>query len=171
MAEKSVPEQGKMKAKGWSCRRIRSTLIAIYIFSLFLSACVSNPVWIPIHQAPEGVYPGEHWQKIERPEQLGWSSEKLLLAQEYSKKIGSAAVMIVQDGVVVAAWGDVERNFQCHSMRKSLLSGLIGIHVDDGDIDLSATLAQLGIDEQKRQFDKIVEFSELGDFIWEVPAF
>ena len=154
-----------MKAKGWSCRRIRSTLIAIYIFSLFLSACVSNPVWIPIHQAPEGVYPGEHWQKIERPEQLGWSSEKLLLAQEYSKKIGSAAVMIVQDGVVVAAWGDVERNFQCHSMRKSLLSGLIGIHVDEGDIDLSATLAQLGIDDDAPSLTPEEKQATVGDLI------
>jgi tetratricopeptide (TPR) repeat protein len=55
--------------------------------------------------------------------------------------------MVAYDGAVVVAWGDVERRYMCHSVRKSLLSGLIGIHVDAGHIDLEETLAQLGIDD------------------------
>ena len=94
-----------------------------------------------------GVYPGETWEKATSPEQLGWSSEKLATAQEYSEKIGLAAVMIVDDGVVVDSWGDITRDYQCHSMRKSLISALYGIYVSDGKIDTSKTLKELGIDD------------------------
>jgi CubicO group peptidase (beta-lactamase class C family) len=165
MGEKSMPAHGTMIWKGWPRPKIPSTLIAICSFSLLLAACAPKPVWAPIHRAPEGVYPGEHWQKAESPEQLGWSSEKLLLAHEYSKKIGSAAVMIVDDGVVVDAWGDITRNFQCHSMRKSLLSGLIGIHVDEGHIDLSETMAQLGIDDDEPSLTPEEKQATVGDLI------
>ena len=94
------------------------------------------------------VYPGETWQEAKTPEELGWSSEKLTKAREYSERIGSAAVMIVDDGVVVDAWGDITRTYQCHSMRKSLLSALYGIYVAEGKIDISKTLGELGIDDQ-----------------------
>jgi len=94
-----------------------------------------------------GIYPGETWQRATSPEQLGWSSEKLAAARAYSEKIGSAAVMIVDDGVVVDAWGDITRNYMCHSIRKSLISALYGIYVADGKIDTSKTLKELDIDD------------------------
>ena len=110
-------------------------------------ACSPKPVWLPYDGISKAIYPNEHWQKAIEPEQLGWSSEKLALAHQYSKKIGSDAVIIVEDGVVVDTWGDITRQFLCHSLRKSLLSGLIGVHVDEGRIDLSKTMAELGIDD------------------------
>ena len=73
------------------------------------------------------VYPGESWQKAKSPELLGWSSEKLAAARVYSKQIGSAAVVIVEDGIVLDAWGEFARKYQIHSMRKPLMSALIGI--------------------------------------------
>jgi CubicO group peptidase (beta-lactamase class C family) len=94
-----------------------------------------------------GVYPGEVWQEATTPEELGWSSEKLAKAREYSERIGSAAVMIVDDGVVVDSWGDITRNYMCHSVRKSLLSALYGIYVAEERIVLSKTLRELGIDD------------------------
>ncbi|UCH06271.1 MAG: nucleoside hydrolase [Deltaproteobacteria bacterium] len=69
------------------------------------------------------------------PEKLGWSSAKLAEARNFSKKIRSAAVMIVDDGVVVDAWGDIKQNYYCHSIRKSLLSALIVIHIEEGNIE------------------------------------
>jgi CubicO group peptidase (beta-lactamase class C family) len=93
------------------------------------------------------VYPGAEWAWASSPESLGWSSDKLAAARAYAERIGSAAVMIVNDGVVVDAWGDLERKYQCHSMRKSLISALYGIYVADGRIDLTRTLEDLGIDD------------------------
>lgn len=79
---------------------------------------------------------------------MGWSSAKLALAQDYAKRIGSAAVMVIDDGIVVAAWGDMTHKYFCHSMRKSLMSTLYGVYVADGKIDLGATLEELGIDDK-----------------------
>jgi CubicO group peptidase (beta-lactamase class C family) len=99
-------------------------------------------------QAPQpAVYPGAEWTWASSPERLGWSSEKLALARAFAERIGSAAVMIVDNGVVVDGWGDLAYRYPCHSMRKSLMSALYGIYVAEGRIDLTRTLADLGIDE------------------------
>ena len=111
------------------------------------------------------VYPGKNWQKTSTPEQLGWSSEKLAAARTYSEKIGSAAVMIIDDGVVVDAWGDITRKFECHSMRKSLLSALIGIHVEGGHIDMSKTMEELGIDDNEPSLTATEKQATVADLI------
>ena len=58
--------------------------------------------------------------------------------------------MIVVDGVVLDEWGDTAKRFNVHSIRKSFLSALYGIHVKDGRIRLTDTLADLGIDDNER---------------------
>jgi len=98
--------------------------------------------------AQSPVYPVADWASTDNPESMGWSSAKLAAAQAYAKRIGSAAVMVVDDGVVVAAWGDVTHKYLCHSMRKSLMSALYGIYVAEGKIDLKTTLKELGIDDK-----------------------
>ena len=55
--------------------------------------------------------------------------------------------MIIVDGLVLNQWGQTTRRFRCHSIRKSFLSALYGIHVKEGRIDLSKTLQTLGIDD------------------------
>ncbi len=110
-------------------------------------ACHTTPHWAPYDGTKQDVYPTKHWQKAKTPEQLRWSSEKLAAAREYSKQIDTAAFMIVDNGVVVDAWGDVTKNFQCHSMRKSIISATISVHVDQGNLDLSKTIEELGIDD------------------------
>jgi len=157
------PRNAKLKGLSW--RHILANLIPVCILWLSLPGCAPKPLWVSFDRMAEAVYPGEHWQKAESPEQLGWSSEKLLLAREYAKKIGSDAVMIVDDGIVVDAWGDITKNFQCHSMRKSLLSGLIGIHSDEGNIDLTKTMAQLGIDDYEPSLSPIEKQATVGDLI------
>ena len=97
--------------------------------------------------APDEIFPGDQWTWAESPEALGWSSEKLADARAYADRIGTAAVMIVDDGIVVTSWGDHVKSYRCHSMRKSLVSALYGVYVDEGTIDLSNTLAELGIDD------------------------
>jgi CubicO group peptidase (beta-lactamase class C family) len=97
--------------------------------------------------AAQDVYPGKSWEVTGPAERSGWSEEKLASARQYSKSIGSAAVMIVQGGRVIDEWGDVDKKLVCYSMRKSLLSALYGIYVNKGVIHLDATLEQMGIDD------------------------
>ena len=93
--------------------------------------------------------PGLGWQQLAKPEQAGWQPKDLDRIHEFVEEIGSTSAMIVQHGVVVAAWGDVERKSNLHSCRKSLLSALIGITVSEGKINPEDTLEKLGIDDNK----------------------
>jgi CubicO group peptidase (beta-lactamase class C family)/poly(3-hydroxybutyrate) depolymerase len=94
-------------------------------------------------------WPMPVWKEASTAARNRWSSEKLDTARQHADAIGSAAVMIVENGEVVAQWGDVEKRYKCHSIRKSLLSALIGLHVESGEIDLGATLGELGIDDRE----------------------
>ncbi|MGI2036440.1 serine hydrolase domain-containing protein [Rhizobium panacihumi] len=87
------------------------------------------------------------WQSAD-PASSGWSVEKLNSAQDYAASLKSTAVMVVQDGKVIASWGDVSREVNVASVRKSLLSALYGIAVSEGRISLASTLADLGIDDK-----------------------
>lgn len=92
-------------------------------------------------------FPGVGWSQAASPEALGWSTEGLSRARAYFDSIGSAAVMIVDSGTLVQAWGDTARPIHVQSARKSFLSALFGILEAESGVDLSATLAQLGLDD------------------------
>ncbi len=147
------------------CRSRPPALLILALMALFSTSCHTAAVYTPYTGQAAGVYPGEHWPKASTPEQLGWSSPKLARARAYAERIGSAAVMIVDDGVVVDAWGEVTRNFGCHSMRKSLLSALIGLHVAEGGLNLSKTLAELGIDDLEPSLSPLEKRATMDDLI------
>jgi hypothetical protein len=62
------------------------------------------------------------WQQYTEPEFARWSSGTLENALDYALDLNSSAVMVVHKGKVVIAWGDLETNFKCHSIRKAFLS-------------------------------------------------
>ncbi|MEX2381294.1 MAG: serine hydrolase [Opitutales bacterium] len=92
-------------------------------------------------------FPSAEWERYETPEKAGFSGEGLAAVREESEKLDTAALMIIHRGRVVEAWGDLETEFECHSIRKSFLSALYGIQVEKGAISMDATMADLGIDD------------------------
>ena len=72
----------------------------------------------------------------------GWSSTQLQAAFEQADKLGSHGVVVIHRGRVVVAWGDTSKVTDSHSVRKSILSVLIGIATQKGLMDLDLTLAQ-----------------------------
>ena len=93
-------------------------------------------------------YPGKTWEKVSKPEDLGYSSENLTKAKEFSQTLKTSAVTIIVNGVILDEWGDVDSLFFTHSMRKSFLSAMYGKYVESGVIDLNKTMAELGIDDE-----------------------
>ena len=81
------------------------------------------------------------------PEEAGFSAEKLEAAAAFCDSAGSAALLVLYDGKVVLSWGEVEKKYPIHSIRKAMLNSLFGIYVARGIIDTSATLEELGIDD------------------------
>jgi CubicO group peptidase (beta-lactamase class C family) len=104
---------------------------------LAASAYGADPVW-----------PSTHWATTDDSGALGWSTEKLGKAEEFTRAYNATGVMIVQDGKVVASWGEVSHKANVRSVRKSLLSALYGIGVADGRIRLDETLGELGIEDR-----------------------
>jgi len=93
-------------------------------------------------------FPGASWERVD-PDGAGWSKAKLAKAEAWSQRIASSAVMVVHHGVVVAEWGDTAVKTELASVRKSLLSALIGIAVARGQIDLAQPIGALGIDDNE----------------------
>jgi CubicO group peptidase (beta-lactamase class C family) len=81
------------------------------------------------------------------PEDVGYSSAKLEEVKQFADTSGFDAVMALYDGKVLFSWGNISANYNCHSIRKSFLSVLYGIHVNQGNINLDATMEDLNIDD------------------------
>ncbi len=93
--------------------------------------------------------PSAQWQRIASPEAVGWSTEKLALAREHSKSLDTTAVMLVVNGQILDEWGRTDERLNIHSIRKSILSSLMGMVVANGQVRLDATLAELGVDDNE----------------------
>lgn len=89
---------------------------------------------------------GAEWAHA-TPAESGWSEAGLAALRDWGAQMPSTAFMAVHHGKVVAEWGHTARRTELASVRKSLLSALIGIAVAEGKIDLDATMASLGIDD------------------------
>ena len=92
--------------------------------------------------------PGEQWMSYADPAEAGFDAARLEAARAIWEGLPSSAFLVISDGAVVAAWGDVDRRFMCHSVRKSFMSALYGIYWDRGEIELNKTLVDLGIDDE-----------------------
>lgn len=118
-------------------RTAGALLLALLAVLLVASAGAQSPT-----------YPGTTWAHASAPPS-GWPTEKLQAARAYAATIPTAAVMIVAGGVVIDEWGDTATCYNVHSIRKSFLSALYGIHVREGRIQLDTTLSELGIDDHQ----------------------
>lgn len=88
------------------------------------------------------------WKQYASPEEAGFSQQRLMRAKRYFEEINSTSAMLVHDGKVVFAWGDISENSSAYSIRKSFLSALYGIQMDLGTIRLDDTLGELEIESQ-----------------------
>jgi hypothetical protein len=80
---------------------------------------------------------------------LGWQPAGLDEVFAYAGRLSSDTLMIVTAGETIASFGDLERPYPVHSLRKAILSALVGQQLGPGEkqIDLSATLADLSLDD------------------------
>ncbi|MBP87820.1 MAG: hypothetical protein CMJ64_14045 [Planctomycetaceae bacterium] len=110
-------------------------------------------------------FPSQTWERADSPSDVGWSAPKLAAAREFSETLDTAAVMIIQNGLVIDEWGATALPLMCHSVRKSLLSTLYGIHVGDGTINLDATLEELGIDDREPSLSETEKQASVRDLL------
>jgi CubicO group peptidase (beta-lactamase class C family) len=110
-----------------------------------LSAVVVVPFLFCSGASAQDRVPGAEWNHVS-PAQLGWSEAGLSEVQGWAQA-KATEMMVVHHGSVVMEWGDTSKRTELASVRKSLLSALIGIAVANRKISLDSTLAELGIDD------------------------
>lgn len=141
-----------MLSKTRICERLAGNFLALAIiasivFCPVISEGRSESPFSLLSEYNQAVeyYPERSWSKLASPELAGWSTNKLEEARRFSKSIHSAAVVIIENGIIVAEWGDITGRFKLHSVRKSLMSAMIGILVDENRLNPAYTLKQLQI--------------------------
>lgn len=108
---------------------------------------------VPLHAAAADwpacgevdTYPGSEWAA---PRTGDWDAELLNEARSLSEsRPDGAAVMVVHRGNLVAQWGEVTVPRLVQSVRKQLLSSLVGLEVAAGRLALDDALADLDIQD------------------------
>jgi CubicO group peptidase (beta-lactamase class C family) len=99
----------------------------------------------PTQSAP--VFPGAAWDSITDPRAAGWSRERLDSVRARLATLASTGFVAIVGGRVLMSYGDLQTVSYLASVRKSVLSMLIGNYVRKGTIDLSKSLADLGMDD------------------------
>ncbi|PRO66944.1 serine hydrolase domain-containing protein [Alkalicoccus urumqiensis] len=88
------------------------------------------------------------WPRHSSLEDAGFNPQALDQARAYYESLNSTAAMVIYRGRVLFEWGDVSKSTNAHSVRKSLLSALYGIELEQGTMHLNQTLVEFGIDDQ-----------------------
>ncbi|WP_416150563.1 serine hydrolase domain-containing protein [Salipaludibacillus sp. HK11] len=87
------------------------------------------------------------WEFHESADEAGWNPEALEQARRYYNSINSTAALVIYEGKILFEWGDVTKSTNAHSIRKSFLSALIGIEIENGTFSLDNTLEDFEIDD------------------------
>jgi CubicO group peptidase (beta-lactamase class C family) len=114
----------------------RATLLLLFFFA---ANCAST--------RPAAVYPIPDWQRVERPESVGWHSDGLEKVRARLATLPTTGFLAVAGGRVLLEYGDVKAISYLASVRKSVLSMLLGNYVANGTVRLDKTLAEVGIDD------------------------
>ena len=116
-----------------------------------LCAALALATALPLNaQCDDCVFPGESWEVVRGPDldASGWDRETLQRAAAFLRdSANSTGVVVAHKGRVVFTFGDIEELSYLASVRKSILAMLYGHWVENGVIDLDATMADLGVDD------------------------
>src|SRR5215470_3781593 len=89
------------------------------------------------------VFPGKEWERIEKPESVGYSSARLQALRGWLQSLDTTAMMVSVGGRSLLEYGDLTHQSYLASVRKSLLAILYGKYVENGKIQLDQTLREL----------------------------
>jgi len=109
-------------------------------------------------------FPINEWKIVDNVADFGWSDKRLKIVEEYFDFIGSQSLMIIENGNLIASFGDLEKKFRIYSMRKSLLGMLYGCYIDS-TIILSATLSDYRIDDIHPSLEGVEKDATIKDLL------
>ncbi|HEX6432088.1 MAG TPA: serine hydrolase [Niastella sp.] len=94
------------------------------------------------------VYPDSTWDRMINPNAFGWDNNKLKQLRSFIiDSAHTTGIVVIQSGRVLFEYGDIQELSYLASCRKSVLSMLYGPFVENGTINLNASIEQLGLDD------------------------
>src|SRR5262249_24916951 len=93
------------------------------------------------------VFPGAGWERVGRPESIGYSSSKLEALRGWLKTQQTTSMVVSVGGRILFEYGDPKYVSKVASVRKSILAMMYGKYVANGSINLNQTVKQLGLDD------------------------
>lgn len=102
----------------------------------------------------------------------GWDLHKVDEAFRCACERKTTTLVIVTDGIVVRSMGDLTLPLHIHSVRKALLSALVGQHAGTGpnQINLESTLAEIGIDDDPDPLNDLQKQAKVSHLIKSVSG-
>ncbi|MBT8338128.1 MAG: beta-lactamase family protein [Gemmatimonadetes bacterium] len=128
-------------------RPVRFAPVRALLLLLILVACVPAGA----QTETDVVFPGTEWDEVSRGDLAGygWSDDALQRTSAFIRDSANTTGLVVVDrGRVVFDYGDVSELSYLASVRKSILAMLYGSWVENGVVDLDATLDDLGVDDE-----------------------
>jgi CubicO group peptidase (beta-lactamase class C family) len=129
-------------------RQPKTTLILTALILLGLIPAIGP--WAGLQTAPQTaaeVFPGKNWERVEKPESVGFSSARLGALRAWLETLDTTAMMVVVGGKSLFEYGDLGHLSYLASVRKSVLAIMFGKYVEDGTIRLDKTLNDIGLTE------------------------
>ena len=123
-----------MRFSDINCRRL-VLVVRQAVLIAFLVLCVSS------------ISRGQQWKQYADSNKNGWSQKKLEAAREFASNAGSGAVLVIDRGSVVVAWGNIEYPYKAASIRKSIYDATIGATHHKKSFDVNVTVDDMGIDD------------------------
>jgi CubicO group peptidase (beta-lactamase class C family) len=96
------------------------------------------------------VFPGADWERVAKPESIGYSSAKLEALRGWLKTQQTTAIVVSVGGRILFEYGDPKYISKVASVRKSILAMMYGKYVVSGAIDLGKTVKELGLDDVQK---------------------
>lgn len=118
----------------------RKFFFAAFVCAMFAVGCDRNS---------EDVFPGAAWAQYDTAGDAGFSEEGLAALDDAVAVGNTHSMVVVKGGRVAYSYGDVAQTEGTYlaSVRKSILTMMMGEHVKNGTIDIDASLADLGVDD------------------------
>ncbi|MBE0675892.1 MAG: serine hydrolase [Bacteroidales bacterium] len=120
--------------------RVLVNFLSILLVAAFIAGCTKKQ--------PSMVFPGAEWEKWESPRQAGFDEKQMPAIMKFLEdSMNTTGLLVTVYGKVLFEYGDIEQVSYLASVRKSILSMLYGIYVENGTINLDLTLEDLGMDD------------------------
>ncbi|MCB0669247.1 MAG: serine hydrolase [Saprospiraceae bacterium] len=117
-------------------------LLLLPFSCLFVTRILTN-----YFHTSEDYFPDKsQWLQFDNPEEAGFNSAKIKDIKGAFDSLHAHSFLALYKGKVLLNWGDNARRMRCASIRKSLLSALIGIQVDQHQINLEETVCNINLD-------------------------